>query len=125
MVKILKELGEKPDNLFRLWLGPKFSVIVSSPDDCKAVLKNCLNRSDVYDAILGFFGTGLFNLRDAEWKARRKLLNPTLNVLRLNSFANIFNESAFEIVGEIEEHKGPIAILDMVQRHLMDNILRG
>lgn len=126
MVKMLIELGQKTDNLFRLWLGPKFAVIVTSPEDCKTVLTTCVNRSDLYDVIADFFGKGLFNFRGADWKARRKMLNPTLNSLKVKFFADIFNNSAMEMVGEIEEHHGgPIDILEMTQRYLMDEILRG
>lgn len=49
----------------RFWLGPKFFVLVTKPEDVQAVLTSphCLNRDDVYDFTRTYAGDGLIALK--------------------------------------------------------------
>lgn len=49
----------------RYWLGPKFFLLVTKPEDVQAVLtsQHCLNRDDVYDFTRTYAGDGLIALK--------------------------------------------------------------
>lgn len=49
----------------RFWLGPKFFVLVTRPEDIQAVLtsQHCLNRDDVYEFTRTYAGDGLIALK--------------------------------------------------------------
>lgn len=49
----------------RFWLGPKYFVLVTKPEDVQVVLtsQHCLNRDDVYDFTRTYAGDGLIALK--------------------------------------------------------------
>lgn len=53
----------------RFWLGPKFFVLVTRPQDVQVVLtsQHCLNRDDVYDFTRTYAGDGLIALKSEWW----------------------------------------------------------
>lgn len=117
---MLIQIGDLPDPLFRIWIGTQFVVLVSDPGDIKIVMNECINRSPLYDEILDIFGEGLFNLRNAEWKERRRLLNPTLNPIQVASFQGIFNRGADRVVAELDQ--GKLNYLHIIDRSTLNNI---
>lgn len=122
LFNLLVKLGNRPDPLYRVWIGSELLIIVSGSEDMKVVLNECINRSEIYESLAIFFGEGLLNLRDTAWKERRRLLNPTLSVKQVASFQSIFNGAATKIISQLE--KGERNYMDIIDRATLINILR-
>lgn len=120
ILKLLIKLGDRDDPLFRVWLGSELVVVCSGSEDIKIVLNECINRASIYEEMEMFFGHGLLNLRDGEWRERRRLLNPSLSGKIVSSFQSIFNREADRIVLQLDE--GGKNYLEIIDRSTMINI---
>lgn len=65
ILKVLAFLTNNWPTPLRFWLGPKFCVLVTRPEDVQVVLNSpqCLNRDEVYDFTRTYAGDGLIALR--------------------------------------------------------------
>jgi hypothetical protein len=55
-------LVEQYKPLFKFWLGPKFCVVVTQPQDIEIILTNCLEKPEHYDYLTPIFGNGLLTM---------------------------------------------------------------
>ncbi|CAH1376630.1 cytochrome P450 4C1-like [Tenebrio molitor] len=85
-------LVEQYKPLFKFWLGPKFCVVVTQPQDIEIILTNCLEKPEHYDYLTPIFGNGLLTMPGNEWKRHRRIIGSTFNQQILNSFVDIFGD---------------------------------
>lgn len=122
-------MGNKTETIFRLWLGPKFVVLVTDPADIKVVSNsiNCMDRSDLYNSLAQILGHGLFVFKYKEWKERRRTLNPSFNVKQLKSFLPIFNKATDIMIDSLKEQRPAGEVFDIYRvfdRCTLDTVCR-
>lgn len=109
----------------KIWLGQKLFVFVDRPEDIETILTSpvCLDKGASYKFIQNFLGLGLITLRGEEWKAHRKLLNPSFHYNIINKFNPIFNKNLRILVKNLEQKKNvTFDILDCIKSASMDMI---
>lgn len=47
----------------RFWLGSKYGIVITQPEDAEAVLNHCLDRDEVHDFMSPLYGEGIITLR--------------------------------------------------------------
>ncbi|XP_049860161.1 cytochrome P450 4g15-like [Schistocerca gregaria] len=96
LVQQLKDMHAQYGDVFRFYVGPKLFVVVTQPEDVKAVLVGCRQRQrDPYfmRPMRFFIGDGLITNKDDVWKAHRKIVLPTFHTEVLGRFMGAFNEA--------------------------------
>lgn len=70
IIKVMAYLTTNWPTPLRFWLGPKFCVLVTKPQDIQVALTSphCLNRDGVYDFTRTYAGDGLIALK-SEFRA--------------------------------------------------------
>lgn len=65
ILKVMAHLTSNWPTPLRFWLGPKFCVLVTKPQDIQVALTSpqCLNRDGVYDFTRTYAGDGLIALK--------------------------------------------------------------
>ncbi|KAK9873305.1 hypothetical protein WA026_021797 [Henosepilachna vigintioctopunctata] len=83
-------------DVHKLWIGPKFFVVISNPEWLEIILNSskALEKGDVYEFTKPFLGNGLLSAPVHIWKKHRKLMNPTFSQKILESYMPIFSEQA-------------------------------
>ncbi|XP_037040925.1 probable cytochrome P450 313a4 [Bradysia coprophila] len=104
---------------FGFWLGPRFAIIVTSPEDAEIVINHpsSMHKGSFYEvAIEGMGGQGLLTASGDYWKYHRKLLDPTIqNTKILNSYYPTIN-STLRILMDILNEKSPNETFDIFSR---------
>ncbi|KAJ3659328.1 hypothetical protein Zmor_011019 [Zophobas morio] len=76
------------------------SPIMLHPDDFELILSNPkhIEKSDVYNVLHGWLGTGLLTSTGQKWLNRRKILTPAFHFSILQQFVEIFNKHTDDLV---------------------------
>ncbi|XP_077301146.1 cytochrome P450 4g1-like [Arctopsyche grandis] len=92
LVKMKKKYGE----IFRVWLGPELSIVLSEPEDVETVLlsKIAASKGPKYDLLKTVAGEGLLTSSGDLWKRHRHILNPSFNKICIKSYFVIHNKHA-------------------------------
>lgn len=90
--------------VYSLWLSPRPSVLVTSPEGIKQVLngKDTMKKGPVYDIIREFFGDGLATASSERWAKHRKLLTPAFHLKILESVTSIVSTQGKILVSMLD-----------------------
>lgn len=101
--KIMELLNSYPSP-FRVWLGHRLFIVVSSPEELKPIFlsQKTIEKEDLYKFIRPWLGTGLFTAPAAKWRVHRKLIMPTFNQRILSSFVEVFAIQSKIMVKQME-----------------------
>lgn len=64
-----------------------------------------ITKSQVYDMLHCWLGTGLLTSDGTKWQTRRKILTPAFHFNILQEFIKIFNEETKNLVEELKKHE--------------------
>lgn len=99
-LKLLEDLRYSKGSRFRLKIGSKKILVLTSPEDVRHIMqtnmKNYYKRTN-FDQL---FGNGLFTTNDREWKNQRKLVQPLFGPRYIESCAPIILESGQNCLSE-------------------------
>ncbi|KAJ3642894.1 hypothetical protein Zmor_025642 [Zophobas morio] len=91
--------------IFKLWIFHKATVILQKPDDIEIILSSTkhIKKSQIYDNLHMWLGTGLLTSDGDKWKSRRKILTPAFHFAILKGFVDVFNEATESLVKDLTE----------------------
>ncbi|CAH1260895.1 unnamed protein product [Diabrotica balteata] len=75
------EICRKYPSPFRLWFGPKFSMVISEVEQAQKIMSSynfTTKDRDVYRFVEEFNGKGLITASGLKWKTDRRLISPKL-----------------------------------------------
>lgn len=109
--KLLKRLEENikiHGQTVRFMLGPVVVVFLGDPVDVEAVLgsQKLIDKSEEYEFIGEWLGTGLLTSTGQKWHSRRKVITPTFHFKILEQFVEVFNKHSEIFVKNLEQFKG-------------------
>ncbi|CAO1297746.1 unnamed protein product [Diamesa tonsa] len=106
-VKIFDKYFETYGGCFRLWLANKLLIFITDPKDVEAVLTNIklITKSDEYEFLKPWLGTGLLTSTGKKWSSRRKIITPTFHFKILEQFVEIFDEQSDVFVTKLANFK--------------------
>jgi cytochrome P450 family 4 len=77
ILKTLEGLAKKYGRTVRIFVGPQLQVLICDPKDVEAILgsQKLIDKSDEYEFIAQWLGTGLLISSGKKWFSRRKVIN--------------------------------------------------
>ncbi|CAH1119101.1 unnamed protein product [Phaedon cochleariae] len=92
--------------IYKLWSFHVYFVCLVSPEDIELVLNNVQHntKSDIYNFLHGWLGTGLLTSSGSKWHKRRKILTPAFHFSILQQFIDIFNQETENLVRVFEDN---------------------
>nr|QUF59368.1 cytochrome p450 CYP4V24 [Brachionus angularis] len=129
LVKQLTELTYEYKNepIFRMWLGWFPNIVFHRADYADILFNSSKNtqKSDQYDFLHPWLGTGLLTSYGEKWQTRRRMLTPAFHFEILNDFLDVMNEQAeilVEILENLRKSKTEINIFDRIKACALDVI---
>ncbi|XP_063696604.1 cytochrome P450 4d1-like isoform X2 [Culicoides brevitarsis] len=91
-----------------LWgIGNKVDLLVTNPKDIEVIMNGkTTKKSNLYDFIEPWLGTGLLISYGKKWHNRRKIITPSFHFKILEKFIEVFNEQDKILVQKLNEHVG-------------------
>ncbi|XP_029200943.2 cytochrome P450 4V2-like isoform X1 [Acropora millepora] len=112
--------------MFCLWCGAHPVVVLFKPELVEDLLRSSryTKKSQEYDFLRPWIGTGLLTSNGAKWKARRRLITPAFHFQVLNHFIKVFEEQAVIMISHLEKrvNKGVFNIMPCISRCALDII---
>ncbi|XP_015687266.1 cytochrome P450 4V2 [Protobothrops mucrosquamatus] len=92
--------------LLKLWVGPFPHIILYHQDTIEVVLRSStfIEKSNLYQFLQPWLGTGLLTSTGKKWHSRRKMLTPTFHFTILVDFFEVMKEQANILVQNLEQH---------------------
>ncbi|KAL9706943.1 hypothetical protein quinque_010461 [Culex quinquefasciatus] len=96
----------------------------SSKNVEKVLLAKSIKKSDPYDFMVPWLGTGLLISIGEKWFQRRKIITPTFHFKILESFLEVFNKGADILIDKLDAHAGKeeFDIYEQVTLYALDSI---
>lgn len=90
--KEFKEHGR----LLSFMIGTSHSVLLTDPNDVEVILSNqkILEKTDEYNFLLDWLGSGLLISSGKKWQLRRKAITPAFHFKILDQFIEIFDRQS-------------------------------
>ncbi|XP_019870610.1 cytochrome P450 4C1 [Aethina tumida] len=115
--KHLRQLGEEygQEGIVRIWLGHMAQIGLGHPSDVENLISSTKHnsKSDLYDLLHIWLGTGLLTSDGSKWQSRRKILTPSFHFNILQEFFPVFTEQTDILVDELMKVNGQV--IDVVQ----------
>ncbi|XP_035442277.2 cytochrome P450 4C1-like [Spodoptera frugiperda] len=114
------------DECVQLRMGPHIIYVVSDPDEVDIIANTCLKKSFFYKFLIDVLGNGLLISDVPTWKIHRKLLNPAFNLHVLNTFLNVMNVEARNLVSRLKPiaGQGPVNIKEFLIKYILRSVCR-
>ncbi|XP_050722916.1 cytochrome P450 4C1-like isoform X2 [Eriocheir sinensis] len=104
-VELFRRLNSHCDmgGVVRVWYGPEVLVLLSSPRAAEVMLTSQKNidKSNLYQYLYPWLGTGLLTSTGSKWHSRRKLLTPAFHFTILNDFVEVFSRQSSKLVSKL------------------------
>ncbi|XP_050088506.1 cytochrome P450 4g15-like [Anopheles aquasalis] len=110
--RLLQELSTTHGSLYRIWLGPKPVVIVTSAEHARTILSSAatMAKASIYRFIPLH---GIFSLPVQQWRLHRKLIQPSFKLSILQSFVPLFEQKANLMVRNLATKEGKPEAFDI------------
>lgn len=110
LVKIIEALSKKYGRTARILIGPQVQILISDPKDAEVILgsQKLIDKSDEYNFIAQWLGTGLLISSGQKWFARRKVITPTFHFKILEQFVEVFDKHSGIFVKNLAKCKGRV-----------------
>ncbi|CAN9510230.1 unnamed protein product [Ophioblennius macclurei] len=94
--------------LLKVWVGPVPFVILFQAETVETLVGSSVHieKSQSYDFLHSWLGTGLLTSTGQKWRQRRKMLTPTFHFSILTEFVEVMNEQAEILVKKLEKQAG-------------------
>ncbi|XP_028304023.1 cytochrome P450 4V8 [Gouania willdenowi] len=94
--------------LIKLWLGPQAFVILFHAENVEVIVSSSVHitKSELYDFLHPWLGTGLLTSTGQKWRQRRRMLTPTFHFSILTEFLEVMNEQAEILVENLQKQAG-------------------
>nr|UHN91810.1 cytochrome P450 CYP4TT1 [Epicauta chinensis] len=104
LINLKKSFG----NIYKIFVGSSVKIVLSDPTIIgKIVQSNIhLTKSDAYDLLKPWIGTGLLTSTGSKWKSRRKLITPSFHFRIIEKFIPIFDKNANTLVEKLKKVAG-------------------
>ncbi|XP_043264704.1 cytochrome P450 4C1-like [Colletes gigas] len=108
--KFMRQLGNRYYPIYRLWSFTVPLVYIRHPDDVETILGNpkSIQKSEMYDLLMPWFGTGLLTSGGSKWKVRRKILTPAFHFNVLQQFIDIIIEESERMTNLLKNEGGAV-----------------
>lgn len=108
LLKVLEELPKKFGPTVRFLVGTQLQVLITDPKDAEAILgsQKLIDKSDEYNFIAQWLGTGLLISTGQKWFTRRKVITPTFHFKILEQFVEVFDKHSTIFVNNLSKLKG-------------------
>lgn len=95
-----QELG----NTIKLMIGTEAKLLFLDPKDVETILGSpkILEKSDEYNFLIDWLGTGLLISAGKKWHSRRKVITPAFHFNILDQFVEIFDKHARTFVQSLK-----------------------
>lgn len=108
--KMITKVGESISKattfpLMSIWIGPKAIVSIFTPEAAEVILSSneIIRKSDSYNLLHPWLGTGLLTSWGRKWHSNRKLLTPAFHFTILESFVPVMARNAKILVDNLEK----------------------
>lgn len=108
VLNILVKLSKKHGRTLRVMVGTQIQVLINDPKQVEMVLgsQKLIDKSDEYDFIEKWLGTGLLVSTGQKWFTRRKIITPTFHFKILEQFVEVFDKHSEIFVQNLSKLKG-------------------
>ena len=111
-----------------LKVGMRSQMFVHHPEAIEVLLKNSKfnEKSNIYDSLIPWLGTGLLTSKGSKWKQRRRLITPSFHVNILKDFMKVMCEHGGDLADILERKRVAGESLDlenMLQMCTLDIII--
>lgn len=91
--------------IYKYWFGPCPVINLLCPEDIEILLSTTKHstKSQIYDVLHPWLGTGLLTSEGRKWQSRRKILTPAFHINVLRQFIEVFGEESKLLVQELEK----------------------
>lgn len=104
----LSNISAQYPDLVCLMLGPQPEILIKNPKIVEAILgsQKLIDKSEEYDFIEKWLGTGLLISTGKKWFQRRKVITPAFHFKILDQFTEIFDKHSKVLIECLERTKG-------------------
>lgn len=108
LLKIIESLPKKYGRCVRVLVGPQVQVLITDPKDAEVILSSqkLIDKSDEYNYIAHWLGTGLLISNGQKWFTRRKVITPTFHFKILDQFVEVFDKHSAIFAENLAKFKG-------------------
>ncbi|XP_019870625.2 cytochrome P450 4C1 [Aethina tumida] len=110
----------------KLWLAHLAQVGTQNPDDVEKLISSTKHntKSEIYDQLHIWLGTGLLTSYGSKWQSRRKILTPSFHFNILQDFFLIFIEQTDILVKELIKNEGQVVdVIPPITQFTLHSIL--
>lgn len=123
----LEELTATLGSVYQITVDPidAGSVVVSDPKVAEGILSSqkLLDKSEEYDLMKAWLGTGLLISTGKKWFQRRKILTPSFHFQILEKFVEIMDDHGKIFIQKLEKLNGQeVNIFPLVNHYALDVI---
>jgi cytochrome P450 family 4 len=124
ILKIFEKFVKKYGKATRVFLGTQTHIFLTDPNDVEVILgsQKLIDKSDEYDFMSHWLGTGLLTSTGQKWFTRRKVITPTFHFKILEQFVDIFDEHSKIFVDNLAKFEGQVDIFPLVALAALDVI---
>lgn len=99
---------------FRVLIGLYRNIVVTNAKDLEFILtsKTLIDKSDIYDMLHPWLGTGLLTATGRKWQAHRKIITPSFHFKILQSFHAVMNKNSNKFIEKLRNASRGDAIFD-------------
>jgi cytochrome P450 family 4 len=110
LLKVLERNQKKYGFITRFAVGPQHMVLLTSPKYVEFILgsQKLITKSNEYDFIAEWLGTGLLISTGQKWFTRRKIITPAFHFKILDQFIEVFDKHSKIFVECLRKHKGQV-----------------
>ncbi|XP_055525089.1 cytochrome P450 4c3-like [Wyeomyia smithii] len=104
----IRKLYGRQQGFSRAWNGPMPYVVISKASAVEPILGSPkhIEKSNDYEFLKPWLGTGLLTSQGPKWHPRRKILTPAFHFKILDDFVDIFQEQSAVLVKRLEREVG-------------------
>jgi cytochrome P450 family 4 len=108
ILKIGERLHKTYGKVFRVMLGYQVEILITDPKDIELLLgsQKILDKSDEYDFLRDWLGSGLLVSTGKKWHSRRKVITPAFHFKILDQFTEVFDKQSSIFVQNLMQFKG-------------------
>jgi cytochrome P450 family 4 len=100
LLKLFEKFHKDSPKVTCFLIGPQPEILISNPEDAEAFLSSqkLIDKSDEYNFIGEWMGTGLLISTGQKWFQRRKIITPAFHFKILDQFVEIFDKHSSSFV---------------------------
>ncbi|KAG5667090.1 hypothetical protein PVAND_015089 [Polypedilum vanderplanki] len=108
ILTIVEQLHREYGNVLCLMMGSQPEILLTSPEDVEVVLgsSKLIKKSDEYDFMTDWLGTGLLIASGLKWFQKRKITTPAFHLQILDQFVEIFDKHSAIFVKNLAKSEG-------------------